>query len=134
MAIDPSDLPFRELVDAAPDGVIVCDQQGRMLLVNAESERMFGYTREELRGQHVDVLVPDRARAMHASHVAGYTGTPRLRPMGIGMQLTGRRKDGSELPVEISLAPIQTVEGLLVKASIRDVTERRALERENRRA
>ena len=134
MAIDPTDLPFRELVDAAPDGVIVCDQEGKIVLVNAEAERMFGYGRDELRGQRIDVLVPDRARGAHHGHVSGYTGAPRLRPMGIGMELTGRRKDGSELPVEISLSPIRTSQGLLVTAGIRDVTERRKLERENRRA
>jgi PAS domain S-box-containing protein len=134
MSLDPSDLPFRELVDAAPDGVIVCDQQGRIVLVNVEAERMFGYERHELAGQKVDVLVPDRTRPQHGHHLAGYTGAPRLRPMGIGMALTGRRKDGSEIPVEISLSPIETARGLLVTAGIRDVTERRKLERDNRRA
>jgi len=134
MSIDASDLPFRELVDAAPDGVIVCDQDGRIVLVNAEAERMFGYGRHELVGQKVDVLVPDRARPQHGHYLGGYTGAPRLRPMGIGMELTGRRKDGIEIPVEISLAPIETANGLLVTAGIRDVTERRKLERDNRRA
>ncbi|TMQ03076.1 MAG: PAS domain S-box protein [Deltaproteobacteria bacterium] len=134
MSVDAPELPFRELVDAAPDGVIVCDQTGLIVLVNAEAERMFGYSRDELVGQRIETLVPDRARAQHSHHVSGYTGTPRLRPMGIGMQLTGRRKDGSQLPVEISLAPIETSRGLLVTAGIRDVTERRRLERENRRA
>jgi PAS domain S-box-containing protein len=128
------DLPFRDLVDAAPDGMIVCDQAGRIVLVNAESERMFGYGRDELIGQPIDILVPDRARGQHGRHVTGYTGAPRLRPMGIGMELTGRRKDGSEIPVEISLSPIRTAHGLLVTAGIRDVTERRKLERDNRRA
>src|SRR5688572_27345674 len=134
MPIDTSDLPFRELVDAAPDGVIVCDQQGRIALVNAEAERMFGYARDELLGQLIDVLVPDAARGKHGQHIASYTGVPRLRPMGIGMELSGRRKDGSEMPVEISLSPIRTVHGLLVTAGIRDVSERRKLERDNRRA
>jgi PAS domain S-box-containing protein len=134
MSIDAHDLPFRELVDAAPDGVIVCDQAGTIVLVNAEAERMFGYGRDELLGHKVDILVPDRARAQHGHHVGGYTGAPRLRPMGIGMELTGRRKDGIELPVEISLSPIETSRGLLVTAGIRDVTERRRLERDNRRA
>jgi PAS domain S-box-containing protein len=134
MSLDASDLPFRELVDAAPDGVIVCDQDGRIVLVNAEAERMFGYGRHELVGQKVDMLVPDRARPQHGHYLGGYTGAPRLRPMGIGMELTGRRKDGIEIPVEISLSPIETANGLLVTAGIRDVTERRKLERDNRRA
>jgi len=134
MPLDASDLPFRELVDAAPDGVIVCDQDGHIVLVNSEAERMFGYGRHELAGQKVDVLVPDRARPQHGHYLGGYTGAPRLRPMGIGMELTGRRKDGIEIPVEISLSPIETANGLLVTAGIRDVTERRKLERDNRRA
>ncbi len=134
MPIDHGELPFRELVDAAPDGVIVSDQHGRIVLVNAEAERMFGYARDELVGQSIDVLVPDGVRARHGQHVASYTGAPRLRPMGIGMELAGRRKDGSEVPVEISLSPIRTARGLLVTAGIRDVSERRKLERENRRA
>jgi PAS domain S-box-containing protein len=128
------DLPFRELVDAAPDGMIVCDQHGVIVLVNAETERMFGYARAELVGQHIDLLVPDAARGNHAKHVAGYTASPRLRPMGIGMELAGRGKDGTELPVEISLSPVKTEQGLLVTAGIRDVSERRKLERDNRRA
>jgi PAS domain S-box-containing protein len=127
-------LPFRELVDAAPDGVVVCDPQGRIVLVNAEAERMFGYSRDELRGKPIETLIPERARPQHAQHLAGYTAAPRLRPMGIGMELAGRRKDGTEIAIEISLAPIQTDGGMLVTAGIRDVTERRKLERENRRA
>src|ERR1041385_637987 len=102
MSLDPPDLPFRDLVDAAPDGVIVCDQSGTIVLVNAEAERMFGYDRNELVGQRIETLVPDRSRAQHGHHVSGYTGAPRLRPMGIGMELNGRRKDGSEIPIEIS--------------------------------
>ncbi|MGE5184399.1 MAG: PAS domain S-box protein [Acidobacteriota bacterium] len=134
MSNEQPELPFRELVDAAPDGVVVCNQRGEIVLVNAEAERMFGYARDELRGHTIETLVPERARGAHGKHLSGYTGAPRLRPMGIGMELTGRRKDGSEIPVEISLAPIRTSQGLLVTAGIRDVTERRKLERENRRA
>ncbi len=104
------------------------------MLVNAETERMFGYARDELLGQPIDVLVPVRSRSEHGHHLAGYAEAPRLRSMGIGMELTGRHKDGSEIPVEISLSPIGTARGLLVTAGIRDVTERRRLERENRRA
>ncbi|HET7505071.1 MAG TPA: PAS domain S-box protein, partial [Kofleriaceae bacterium] len=132
--VPDTELPYRELVDSAPDGVIVCNHEGEVVLVNAEVERMFGYKRDELVGQRIDVLVPDRARPQHGRHLAGYTSAPRLRPMGIGMELTGRRKDGSEIPVEISLSPIETSRGLMVTAGIRDVTERRKLEREYRRA
>lgn len=128
------DLPFRELVDAAPDGLIVCDDRGEILLVNAEAARMFGYAAGELLGASIDRLVPAAVRAAHHGHVRHYTGTPRLRPMGSGLDLHGARKDGTEFPVEISLAPIQTSRGLLVTAGIRDITERRALEGEKRRA
>jgi PAS domain S-box-containing protein len=132
--LSSSTLPFRELVDAAPDGLVVCDGGGRIVLVNAETERMFKYDRGELIGMSIDVLVPDRARPQHATHVAGYTGTTRVRPMGIGLELAGRCKDGSEVPVEISLSPIRTDAGLLVTAGIRDVSERRRLERAAKRA
>jgi PAS domain S-box-containing protein len=98
MSIEVTDLPFRELIDAAPDGVIVSDPEGRIVLANAEAERMFGFARDELLGQPIDVLVPARSRSQHGHHVAGYAGAPRLRTMGIGMQLTGRHKDGSEIP------------------------------------
>ena len=83
MSIEATELPFRELIDAAPDGVIVSDQEGRVVLVNAETERMFGYARDELLGQPIDVLVPNRSRSQHGHHVAGYAGAPRLRSMGI---------------------------------------------------
>ncbi|HSD89148.1 MAG TPA: PAS domain S-box protein [Kofleriaceae bacterium] len=134
MSIDNADLPFRELVDAAPDGLIVSDARGKILLVNAEAERMFGYSSGELLGQQIDVLVPDAVRPRHGQHVASFTGAPKLRPMGIGMELAGKHKDGHQVPVEISLSPIKTSSGLLITAGIRDVTERRKLERENRRA
>ena len=127
-------LPFRELVDAAPDGLIVCDASGTILLVNAEASRMFGYGSDELVGKKVDVLVPAGVRPHHGSYVTGYTSAPRLRPMGSGLDLKGSRKDGSEFPVEISLAPIQTDGGLMVTAGIRDITERRRLEEDKRRA
>jgi PAS domain S-box-containing protein len=127
-------LPFRELVDAAPDGLIVCDAEGTILLVNAEASRMFGYAREEILGKKVDVLVPSGVRPRHGSHVTSYTSSPRLRPMGSGLDLKGSRKDGTEFPVEISLAPIETAGGLMITAGIRDISLRRALEDEKRRA
>jgi PAS domain S-box-containing protein len=129
-------LPIHELVDAAPDGFVVCDRAGKIVLANAQAEGMFGYARGELLGQPIHVLIPEALRARHGRHVASYTGAPRVRPMGIGMQLVGRRKDGGELPVEISLAPIQPEAPggeLLITAGIRDVSERRRLEDENQR-
>ncbi len=127
-------LPFRELVDAAPDGLIVCDQAGTILLANAEACRMFGYVKGELVGATVETLVPAGIRPRHRAFVAGFVAAPRLRLMGSGFALHGCRKDGTEFPVEISLSPIHTSAGLLVTAGIRDITERRALEAEKRRA
>jgi len=127
-------LPFRELVEAAPDGLIVCDQAGTILLTNAEATRMFGYTSGELVGKKVDVLVPEGIRPRHHHHVSSYTSAPRLRPMGSGLDLHGCRKDGTEFPVEISLSPIETTKGLLITAGIRDISERKTLESEKRRA
>ncbi len=98
---------------------------GRITLVNAQTERLFGYRREELEGQLVEMLVPEAARAVHPQRRAGYIADPVPRPMGAGMQLTGRRRDGSTFPAEISLSAIDTGDGPLVMAAVRDVTERR---------
>ena len=134
MLIDPETLPFRELFEAAPDGILVTGQHGTILLVNAEAVRMFGYTREQLIGKPVHLLVPERMRAQHPEHVRKFHEAPRLRPMGSGLDLCGCRSDGSEFPVEISLSPIQHAGQRLVVAGIRDVTDRRLIEREARRA
>jgi len=134
MPIDPESLPFRQLVDAAPDGMVVVDEAGAIVLVNAETERMFGYARDELIGQPIHVLVPERLRARHPEHVKSYHATPRLRPMGSGLELYGHRRDGTEFPVEISLSPIQHASERLVVAGIRDVSDRRQIEREAKRA
>jgi PAS domain S-box-containing protein len=127
-------VPFRALIDAAPDGMLVCDDRGTLVLVNGQTERMFGYAHGELPGQPLDILIPGHARARHHHHLAAYTAAPRLRPMGSDLELFARRKDGSEFPVEISLSPFKTERGLLIIAGIRDVSERRALERDKRRA
>src|SRR5215470_15276004 len=124
-------IPFRALIDAAPDGLIVCDQRGVLVLVNGEAERMFGYTHDELLGQSVEILIPHSVRPRHHHHVASYSAAPKLRPMGSKLELHGQRKDGSRFPVEISLSPITIERGLLIIAGIRDVTERRELEQDN---
>jgi PAS domain S-box-containing protein len=134
MPIDTAALPYAQLVDAAPDGIVVADHRGTIVLVNAEAARMFGYQRDELLGQPITVLVPAAVRDRHAAHVAGFRSTPRLRPMGSGLELHGQRKDGSEFPVEISLSPIEHQDQTLVVAGIRDVTERRQIEAQVRRA
>ena len=117
-----SDGIFVALLEAAPDAMVCIAADGRIVLVNAQAERLFGYERAELIGQPVEILVPDAARAVHSGHRAGYVASPRHRPMGAGMPLAGRRRDASTFPAEISLSAIDTDEGILVAAAIRDVT------------
>ena len=125
---------FRQLLDAAPDAVIVIDASGRILLVNQQTERMFGHTREELIGQPIEVLMPARFRGGHVAHRMRFTSAPTVRPMGIGMELFGLRRDGAEISIEISLSPMTTTSGMLVLAGMRDITERKRLEATTRRA
>ena len=123
-----SELYFRGILESAPDGMAIVDREGRILQVNRETERLFGYQREELIGQPIEILVPERFRPHHGGHRNGYFHDPRLRPMGVGLDLYGRRKDSSEFPVEISLSPMQTPEGMVITAAVRDVSARKAAE------
>ena len=116
---------FRNLLEAAPDAIVIVDREGKIQIINAQTERLFGYAREELIGQAVEILVPQRARSDHAGYRSEYSQSPRPRGMGVGLQLFGRCKDGTEIPVEISLSPLETGEGTLISSAIRDISERR---------
>ncbi len=120
------------LLEYAPDATILVDADGKIRLVNAQTERLFGYYREELLGHPIEMLIPARYHSRHVGERKGYYGDPHVRPMGVGLELNGLRKNGTEFPVEISLSPISTREGTFVSASIRDSTERKTLERQLR--
>ncbi len=128
-----ADLRFLGLLEAAPDAMVCVERDGRIALVNAQAERLFGYARDELIGKPVEILVPDAVRPVHPGHRAGYVSDPRPRPMGAGIELAGRRRDGSTFPAEISLSAIDTDQGMLVSAAVRDVTERLEVQAERQR-
>src|SRR5512140_503878 len=119
---------FGALLESAPDAMVIVDGAGTIRLVNAQTEALFGYLREELLGRPVEILVPGRFRADHPVHRRGYASPRQVRPTGAGMDTRGYRRDGSEIPAEISLSPLQTSEGLLVSAAVRDVSDRTAAE------
>jgi PAS domain S-box-containing protein len=123
---------YHQLLETAPDGMVVVDQEGNMVLVNAQVEKMFGYAKEEMLEQKIEMLVPERFRGRHPGHRTGFFSHPQSRPMGQSLELFGQRKDGTEFPVEISLSPLQTEEGTLVSSAIRDISERKRAERKFR--
>jgi two-component system, sensor histidine kinase and response regulator len=116
------------VIESAPNGIIVADEQGRITLVNAQTEKMFGYDRAELIGQPVELLVPERFRQAHPGYRRNFTAQPEARLMGAGRDLHGQRKDGSEFPVEIGLNPIQTAQGMMILSTVADITERKLAE------
>jgi PAS domain S-box-containing protein len=123
---------WRAMLEAAPDAIVAVDAAGRITLVNAQTERLFGYQRHELLGQLIEILVPEQAREIHPQHRSRYLNDPKPRPMGAGIELSALRRDGTQFPAEISLSAIETEEGNLVAAAIRDVSERIRFERQLR--
>ena len=119
---------FRGLLDAAPDAMLIVDSNGEIVLVNAMAERMFGYSRDELIGEAIEIVIPERFRDRHRGYRTDYRENPHVRTMGSGLELCGCRKDGTEFPLEISLSPIQTTGGMLVFSAIRDISERKLAE------
>lgn len=130
----PTDRLFEQLVEASPDAILVVDREGRIVMVNRQTERIFGYARGELVGQLIEVLIPERYRHDHVPARQAFTAAPVPRPMGSGRVLHGRRRDGHEVRVEVSLTPIRSAGRELVSATVRDITERLRLEEEGRRA
>ena len=124
---------FRRLLEAVPDAVIIVNRAGRIVCINEHAERLFGYGHDELLGQPIELLVPERFRDKHVADRDGYFAEPRVRPMGINLELFGRRKDGREVPVEISLSPLRTGEDTFVVSTIRDMRARRLTEARLRR-
>jgi hypothetical protein len=121
---------FRALLESAPDAMVIADASGNISLINAQTEKLFGYKREELLGHPVENLIPDRFRGNHLAHREQFAKAPRLRMMGSGMELFGRRKDGTEFPVEISLSPFKSKDGILVFSAIRDITVQKHVHKE----
>ncbi len=127
---EPSEAYFRQLLKLAPDAMIILDDEGRISIVSDQVEKMFGYSREELSGRPIEILLPARLRQRHREHREDFAREPKVRPMGIGLDLRARRKDGSEFAVEISLSPIQSASGNFVSSVIRDVSDRKQMEAE----
>jgi two-component system NtrC family sensor kinase len=122
---ESDEMRFEALLEAAPDSIVIVDSNGRIMIVNSQTERLFGYAKQELLGQQIEMLLPEQLRQLHTRHRAEYVAEPRTRPMGSGLDLVARRKDGSVFPVEISLSAIRTQEGMLFTSIVRDVTERK---------
>ena len=117
-----------DLLESAPDGMVIANADGKIILVNSQTEILFGYSRQELIGQPVEILIPARLGRLHVNHRASFLAEPHVRPMGAGQELLGKRKNGTEFSVEISLSPLRTPQGLFVISAVRDITERKRAE------
>jgi PAS domain S-box-containing protein len=129
-----TDFRFRQLLETAPDAIVIVNERGRIDFVNAQTEALFGYGRSELLSQPVEMLIPERFRRTHEAHRMGFVSSPKLRPMGSGLALSGRHKDGSDMAIEVSLNPLHTPQGVVVSVAIRDIRERRRMEAETKLA
>ena len=133
-ALRRSEERLRALFEFSPDAIVVTNREGKIAEVNAQIEKFFGYARSELLGQPIEILIPERFRATHPSHRGDYASHPRVRTMGAGLELYGRRKDGSEFPVDIMLGPVEAAEGPVVLSVIRDLTQEKEAEEALRRS
>jgi len=133
-ALDETAATAQALFDSAAQGIVIIDQHGRIVSANPQVEQIFGYSRAELVGQSIEALMPERLRGVHSAHRDDYFKSPRPRPMGLGLDLIARRKDGTEFPVEVSLSSFESADGRLAMGFITDISERLKLEHENRRS
>jgi PAS domain S-box-containing protein len=117
-----------DVLESAPDGIVIVDAEGRIVAINSRTEILFGYSRQELVGHPVEVLIPARFDRLHVKHRASFLAQPQVRPMGAGLELLGKRKNGTEFPVDISLSPLQTQQGRFIISVVRDITERKQTE------